>query len=133
MQIRIQKTQMTVAWLVVATAIAITGCRRSTNDARIETRSPKAAASQLEEAFAQADSDMAEQARAAANAMESGQYQQAVASLQSIRSQQDLTLEQGMAVHGSLVSMEAQLIQAIQAGDPNARQAYELLKALKRK
>jgi hypothetical protein len=64
--------------------------------------------------------------------MRQGQYDKAVMSLQVVRSRGNLTLEQGVAVHGSIVAMEAQLIQAMGSGDPNAKRAYELLRAMKR-
>jgi hypothetical protein len=118
--------------LALLSALAVPGCRRGSDGPQFETSSPKAAASQLERAFAGAKPELAEQAKAAAAALEAGAYQQAVTSLQAIREQENLTLEQGLAIHGSVVTMEGKLIEAIQAGDPNARQAYELLKALKR-
>jgi len=129
----------TTHWLVLAVGGAVAGllalsaCSRNRDaEATIETRNPKAAASQLERAFANANPEAAGNAKAAAAAMQQGNYEQALGSLQALRSKENLTLEQGMAVHGSTVSMETKLIEAMEAGDPNAKRAYELLKALKR-
>jgi len=117
---------------MLGTILALPACRRNADDVRIETRDPKAAASQLEQAFAGAGSEASAEAKAVAEAMQAGQYEQAVTSLQVIRQKENLTLDQGMAIHGSVISMETELIKAVQAGDPNAKRAYELLKALKR-
>ncbi|HOK78119.1 MAG TPA: hypothetical protein PLW35_10415 [Verrucomicrobiota bacterium] len=125
-------TRATVICMVLSGCVALTACKRASDEPRLETKNPKVAASQLEQAFASAPSDVAEQAKAAAQAMQAGEYERAITSLEAVRGQENLTLEQGMAVHSSVVSMEAKLIQAIQAGDPNAKRAYELLKALKR-
>jgi hypothetical protein len=37
-----------------------------------------------------------------------------------------------MAIHHSAVAMEAKLVNAMDAGDENAKRAYQLLKELKR-
>lgn len=128
----ISKARIIASCLALGAVLAGSACRRNADEVPIETRNPKAAASQLEKAFATADTETVEEAKAVSEAMQSGQYERAVTSLQVIREKENLTVEQGMAVHGSIVSMETQLIQAMQAGDPNAKRAYELLKALKR-
>lgn len=119
--------------LIVALAcLGSAGCKKASDDVHIETKNPKVAASQLEKAFSSAPPELAEHAKTAAQAMEAGEYERAISSLEVVRGNENLTLEQGIAVHSSVVSMETKLIQAIQAGDPNAKRAYELLKALKR-
>lgn len=118
--------------MLLVGCVALTACKRASDEPRIETKNPKVAASQLQQAFSDAPPEIAECANAAAQAMQAGDYERAITSLETVRGQENLTLEQGMAVHSSIVSMEAKLIQAIQAGDPNAKRAYELLKALKR-
>lgn len=115
-------------WLLVASS---TGCGRGGDDFRV-AETPKQAASQLESAFA-ANPQFSGAARAASEALRSGDYQTAVESLQTIKASQDVTVQQGMAVHSSLVALEAGLISAMEAGDPKARQAYERLKAMKSK
>jgi len=91
------------------------------------------AASQLESAFGQASEASRAAAIAAAEAMRQKDYEKAVVSLQTVRSTENVTLDQGLAVHGTIVALEAELVSAVQSGDPKAKQAYELLKALKRK
>jgi hypothetical protein len=68
----------------------------------------------------------------ASQALRQGQFDQAVVNLQVVRNSEALTLDQGLAVHSSVVAMEQALLSRVEAGDPNARRAYELLKALKR-
>ena len=127
-----RKTGAAVICMVLIGCLALAACKRTSDEPRIETKNPKVAASHLEQAFSDAPPEIAEHAKAAAQAMQAGEYERAITALENVRGQENLTLEQGMAVHGSVVSMEAKLIQAIQAGDPNAKRAYELLKALKR-
>ena len=111
--------------------LAFSGCSRGAKDG-LTARNPKEAASQLETAFANADAEAKAQAREASEAMRRAEYEKALVSLTAIRGRENATLEQGMAVHGSLVSLEKSLIEAMAAGEPNAKRAYELLKALKR-
>lgn len=120
------------AWLLLAGAAA-TGCRRGDDAAFRVAETPKQAASQLESAFAGAAPQFQGAARAASEALQNGDYQSAVESLQTIKASQDVTAQQGMAVHSSLVALEASLISAMDAGDARARQAYERLKAMKAK
>ena len=94
---------------------------------------PKAAAAGLDAAFTSAPKDVQDNVRLVSQAMRDGHYDQAVVSLQVVRSQENLSLEQGMAIQGSILTLEQQLVQGVQSGDPNAKRAYELLKALKRK
>jgi hypothetical protein len=68
----------------------------------------------------------------ASAALREGQYEKAVVALQVTRSTTNLTLEQGLAVHNSLVTLEANLINAAASGDANAQRAYDLLKKSKR-
>ncbi|MCX8107453.1 MAG: hypothetical protein N3G20_01470 [Verrucomicrobiae bacterium] len=131
-QLNMSSLIATALTCIATVALVFTGCKRSADDVHIETKNPKVAASQLEQAFSSAAPELAEHAKAAAQAMQAGQYERAISSLEVVRGNENLTLEQGIAVHSSIVSMEAKLIQAIQAGDPNAKRAYELLKALKR-
>lgn len=120
----------TVAALLLLAAAAA-GCGRGDDDFRV-AETPKQAASQLETAFA-ANPQFSGAARAASEALRTGDYQTAVESLQTIKASQDVTVQQGMAVHSSLVALETSLISAMDAGDPKARQAYERLKAMKAK
>lgn len=89
---------------------------------------PKEAAAQIDQAFVQAPSEIQSYAKAASEALQRADYEGAVQSLQLIKEQGSLTVEQGMAVHNSMISLEAKLIAAMGAGDANAQRAYEQLK-----
>lgn len=105
------------------------GCRKSSDLAPTD---PKQAASQLQQAFEGTAQEVRQTVNAASDAMRQGNYEAAVVSLQTIKSREGVTLEQGLAIHHSTVTMEAQLIRAIESGDEQAKRAYQLLKALKR-
>lgn len=111
--------------------LLLSGCGKKDSGA-IDVTSPKEAASSLEQAFHEAPAPVQEEVRQVSEAMRRGEYDKAVLSLQAVKEQSNVTLDQGMAVHGAMVSMESQLIQAIQSGDENAARAYALLRALKR-
>ena len=68
----------------------------------------------------------------ASQALKSADYEKAILSLEAMKARQNLTFEQGMAVHNSMVSLEAKLIAVMEAGDPNGKRAYELLKKSRR-
>ena len=103
----------------------------SKDDARV-ARNPKEAATQLEAAFRESQAEIRDSAQAASEAIRRNEYEHAVVSLQTVKAQPNVTVEQGMAIHSSMVTLESELIRAIEAGDPNARRAYELLRAMNR-
>jgi hypothetical protein len=117
----------------VVLVLCAAGCGKSDKDAMLAApRSPREAASQIEQAFVQAQPDLRQNAAVASTALRSGDYEKAVVSLMAVRSSEKLTPEQGLAVHHSMVAMEGKLISAIEAGDEKAKRAYQLLKDLKR-
>ena len=117
----------------LALLLASSACNKSHSDGDYKIAStPAEASSQIAQAFQSAPAAVKEPATTAAAAMRDGDFEKAVVSLQVIRQSEALTLEQGLAIHSSVVALEARLINAMQAGDPNARRAYELLKQLKR-
>lgn len=93
---------------------------------------PKEAAAQLEQAFTTADQEMKKVADAASTALRTSDYEAAVESLSLMKHQGNLTLDQGLAIHNSLVSLESRLIAGAAAGDANAIRAYEQLKRSRR-
>ena len=128
-----RRLEASVLLLIFVLMLAQTGCGKSTSNTDFKIAStPKEAASQLEQAFQSAPAQVKEPATAAAAAMRSGEFEKAVVSLQLIRQGEAVTLDQGLAIHSSVVALEARLINAAAAGDPNAKRAYELLKQLKR-
>lgn len=118
--------------LIVGLALAA-GCRRNADDDLQVARTPKQAAAQLESAFASAPPAFKSAADQAAEALKGGRYVEAVESLQVIKASQDVTVQQGIAVHSSLVQLENELLTAAEAGDAKAKAAYARLKALKAK
>lgn len=93
---------------------------------------PKQAASQLDQAFASANPQIKNGVENASEAMRTGDYEKAVVNLQMVKGTEALTVEQGLAIHSSVVALEGELIRAAEAGDPNAKRAYDLLRAMKR-
>ncbi len=118
--------------LILAAAVALIGCKRADNDVKMAA-TPKEAASQIEQAFQNANPEVRSAADAAAEAMRNGEFEKAVVSLTTVKSAPSVTLDQGLAVHSSTVALEARLVSAMASGDENARRAYELLKAMKGK
>ena len=114
----------------LALAFFLTACGETEEFPVAET--PEQAASQIEQAFANSQGLAQTAARAASEAMRKGEYEKAVVSLQTLTASTNATLEQGMAVYSSTVALEAQLIGGVEAGDPNAIRAYDLLKRMKR-
>lgn len=94
---------------------------------------PQEAASQLQQVFVAAEPDVKAVANVASDAMRTADYEAAVNSLQTIKERGGLSVDQGIAVQNSMISLEARLIAAIQAGDQNAKRAYEQLKRSRQK
>jgi hypothetical protein len=124
-------TKIALMFLPVCVLI---GCGKNATDPmeRAEPPKPREAATQLEQAFAAAGTDIKAYASTAAQALQTADFEGAVQSLQMIKERGSLTVDQGMAVHNSMVSLEARLITAIAEGDPNAKRAYEQLKNARR-
>ena len=80
-----------------------------------------------------ANAEVKQTAKVASEALETANYEQAVQSLTVIKARENLTLQQGTAVYNSEMALEAKLIAGVQAGDPSAIRAYELLKKSKRR
>lgn len=93
---------------------------------------PPQAASQLQEAFVSAPAEVRQSAQVASEALRTANYEQAIKTLQVIRARPNLTPDQGIAVYNSQRALEASLISAMAAGDPNAKRAYEMLKRSRR-
>ena len=110
-------------------ALDASSCSKpETGDAPPPPATPKQAATQLQQAFAAAPPEVKQNASVASEALSAANYEQAIQSLQQIKAGQNLTLEQGRAVHQSMVSLEQRLLNGVAAGDPAAKRAYELLK-----
>ena len=133
MKIQIRRSQFIATAIGTVALVFLQGCGKSdeATGAAIP-RNPQEAASQLQTVFAQAAPDIKQTADTASNAMRKGDYEKAVVALQVIRRGTNVSFEQGLAVHNSVVAMERQLINAVDAGDENAKRAYKILKELKR-
>lgn len=127
--------QQTIASAVGVVLLTITGCNRASetgDNSGGEPPKPKQAATQLEKAFAAAPVEVKKVTQTASEAVRGGDYEKAIVALQTVKERGNLTFDQGMAVHDSMVAMEASLIAGVTAGDPKAKRAFELLKALKK-
>ena len=119
--------------LFLVLSVIFVGCSKQTNPMeRGAPGSPKDAAQQLDQAFATADAQKKAQVAAASQALKNLEYEKAVVSLQLLKKEGNLTTEQGVAVHNSMISLEAKIIDAIDAGNENAKRAYEQLKKARR-
>jgi len=118
--------------VAVVAGLVLSACGRHRSGDQLVVTDPKAAATGLEASFEQAPTAVRENVRLASEAMRQAQYEQAILSLTAVREQPNVTVEQGLAIHGAVVSLESQLVAAMQAGDPNAKRAYALLRAMKR-
>lgn len=94
---------------------------------------PAEAAGQIEAAFAAAPEAFRQAAADASAALRSGDLPKAVESLGALRASENVTLNQGLAVHSSLVLLESRLIAESEGGDARAQEAYALLRRLKQK
>jgi len=129
---RIRSTRLVQSTLL-ATALLVGGCSKSEPDPVLAVpRNPEEAATQVETVFQDAPPQVHEAVTQASEAMRRGDYERAVVSLQVAKNQEAVTLQQGLAIHNSMVAMEKALIRGIEAGDPQAKQAYEILRRLKR-
>lgn len=114
--------------------LSLTGCDSEERDAEL-TRlpaTPTEAAERVTDVFAEAEPAVQETANVAAQAVRSGEFEKAVVALQTLKERPNATLEQGLAVHGTMVALEAELVNAAASGDENAKRAYELLRKIKR-
>ncbi len=121
--------------LFVVGATGLAGCGKPKQEAvqiSATPQKPHEAASQLQQVFVAAEPDVKAVANVASDAMRTADYEAAVNSLQTIKDRGGLTVDQGIAVQNSMVSLEARLIAAMQAGDQNAKRAYEQLKRSRR-
>jgi hypothetical protein len=90
------------------------------------------AAEQLETVFAEAPPQVKANAQDAGQALKTKNYEQAVIVVHALQNQNNLTYEQGLASRNALVSLEQDLIRAIEAGDTNAQKAFDRLRDLHR-
>jgi len=123
-----------VGGLCAALLVALSGCSKQTTDTTptVTPPKPKEAATQLQQAFVSANVEVKNTATAASEALRTSDYEKAIQSLQTIKASQNLTFEQGLAVYNSERALEARLIAGVDAGDANAKRAYEILKARRR-
>jgi hypothetical protein len=114
--------------------VSFGGCSKSSDDGAPTATppQPKEAASQLQQAFVSANPEVKNTVSTASEALRAADYEKAIQSIQTIKARQNLTYEQGIAVYNSERALEAKLIMGMNAGDPNAKRAYELLKKSRR-
>lgn len=120
-----------VPLLAAALALLLSGCGGNGDDSA-DVATPTQAAAQIDEAFTTAEPELQQNINVASEALREGKFEQAVVALQVTRNTTNLTLDQGMAVHNSMISLEQHLIHAAANGDTGAQRAYDLLKKAKR-
>src|SRR4051794_8685469 len=99
--------------LSMALLLSLAACKKSSDNAGLSMpKNPQQAASQLQQVFANANSEVKADASAASDALQTANYQKAVETLHTMQKRQNLSLEQGMAVHNSMVALETRLISA---------------------
>ena len=113
-------------------SVLISGCGKSPEEEAGLAQTPEQAASQMESAFSGADPRLQQLATATSEALRKNEYENAVVSLQTMRTTEEVTPDQRIAIYGSALTLESQLISAMQAGDKNAERAYQMLRELKR-
>jgi hypothetical protein len=132
MDSRLSSSDMALSILILL-VFALVGCGKTQSDSgQVQPATPAQAAGQLERAFAQAPSELRANAETASQALRAGEFEKAVVALQSVREVEGVTLDQGLAIHGCVVTLEERLIRSMEAGDENAKRAYELLRRMKR-
>jgi hypothetical protein len=96
------------------------------------TPAPKEAVAKVQQAYAGADPATKQVITSMSDAVNKGDYEQAVVSLTTLRSVPATTPEQQGAVIDSARAIEAKLLRAIESGDKNAERAYQLMKEMKK-
>ncbi|MBI4327904.1 MAG: hypothetical protein HY674_21950 [Chloroflexi bacterium] len=117
---------------VFSAGLLLAGCGGSKEKDRLPAANPQQAASQLEQAFEKADASMQQNVSLASQAMRNREFEKAIVSLHTVQQAPGITLEQGMAIRSSAITLELELIKAMERGDQNARRAYLLLKQVRR-
>ena len=115
--------------MVSAGAILLCACGKTEGAA---VSSPQQAVTRVQEAYSGADATTKQVITSMSDAVNKGDYEQAVVSLTTLRSVPATTPEQQGAVIDSARAIEAKLLRAIEAGDKNAERAYQLMKEMKR-
>ncbi len=125
---------MAMGLAVGLSLLAGCGKKEGADDLKLP-ETPAAAAAQVEQVFESAPPEVKGIAGAASEAVRAGDFEKAVVALRGLSEQPSstLNLQQGLAIHGYQVNLEAHLINAAAAGDEKAKRAYELLKKMKRK
>lgn len=116
-------------WVAILLCFWAVGCGDSDDGKLHSSESVDEAADYLSDSFANSNSKLKKHARDASENMKKKKYRAALISIQEIKLSGEVsTLQEGAAVRDSLINLEEELIYAIQSGDKNAQQAYNLLK-----
>jgi hypothetical protein len=111
------------------TVLLLAACSKSPESS---APSPQQAADRVQEAYASADADLKQAVASLSESMRKENFEQAVVSLTTIRAKPAATPEQQQAIIESSQAIEMNLINRMNAGDENAKRAYQLMKELKR-
>lgn len=113
----------------IAAALLLAACGKSEV---ANAPAPKEAVAKVQAAYSGADPATKQVITTMSDAVNKGDYEQAVVSLTTLRSIPANTPEQQGAVIDSARAIEAKLLRAIESGDKNAERAYQLMKEMKK-
>jgi hypothetical protein len=111
--------------ILTATLLSFIGCGQKET---VQIQTPAKAASQMEQAFANADAETKQSAQAVASALKASDYEKAYVVLQTVQYRPNLTYEQAMAARDSMFSLQKQLAEASLRGDTNAQSVIEMIR-----
>lgn len=125
--------------IALSLTVLLTACSKDSQSgspaSELITAPPKntsEAAGQLETVFAEAPPLVKANAEDAGQALKTKDYEQAVIIVHALQNQENLTHEQGLAARNTMVTLQKDLIRAMEAGDTNAQKAFERLRELHR-
>jgi hypothetical protein len=113
--------------------LASAGCGKKDGTEAAQAGSLREAAGFIEKAFANATPEIKTTVQRTSEALRKNEYVEAVVGLQALNGLGNLTVDQGMAMHGAIANLEATIGVAMGSGDAKAKEAYQLLKTLKRR
>jgi len=92
-------------------------------------KTSKSAATQLEQAFADVPNPESRQLSSdLALAIRDQNYNEAIKALGALRTQRVENMNQAMAIENAMRRLQADILQAMEAGDPNAKRAWMAMK-----
>jgi len=111
--------------ILILALLSFAGCGQKET---VQIPTPAKAASQMEQAFANADPETKQSAEVIASALKASEYEKAYMVLQTVQYRPNLTYEQALAARDSMFSLQRQLAEASLRGDTNAQNVIEMIR-----